>query len=597
MAPVPSENYVFLGVDKSVLGRRWDLRAVDETIVADLMRSARISDAAARVLAARGIDASASANFLRPTLKATMPDPSVLIDMDKAAARIVAAMQSNERISVFGDYDVDGATSSALLCRFFRAVGVEIGVYIPDRRAEGYGPNVPALRSLKEQGSKVVITVDCGIVAFETLKAARDDGLDVIVVDHHKAEPEMPAAAAVVNPNRLDDTSGQGHLAAVGVAFLLVVAVNRVLREAGWYAEKSIAEPDLRQWLDLVALGTVCDVVPLKGLNRAFVTQGLKILTQGGNVGLTALSRVARADSRISAFHLGYLLGPRVNAGGRVGQADIGTRLLSTDDPDEAAALALKLDEYNAARKEIEAAVLREAIEQAETNSNPDDPLVLVSGDDWHPGVIGIVAGRLKERYDRPACVIALDGGMAKGSGRSVAGVDLGRAVLAARDAGHLFSGGGHAMAAGFTVEEQRLPALTAFMQGEVRRQLQGDALAPQLSLDGALAASAVTTDLIAELECVAPFGAGNDEPRFAVVDVKVAKADVVGSGHVRCFLSGRSGGSVKAIAFNSADSELGHALLTAAGRRLHVAGTVRADNWQGRNSAQLIIDDAAVTS
>ena len=597
MAPVPSENSVFLGVDKSVLGRRWDLRAVDETAVADLVRGARISDAAARVLAARGIDASASANFLRPTLKASMPNPSVLVDMDKAAARIVAALQANERISVFGDYDVDGATSSALLRRFFRAVGVEIGVYIPDRRAEGYGPNVPALRSLKEQGSKVVITVDCGIVAFETLKTARDDGLDVIVVDHHKAEPEMPAAAAVVNPNRLDDTSGQGHLAAVGVAFLLVVAVNRALREAGWYGEKSIGEPDLRQWLDLVALGTVCDVVPLKGLNRAFVTQGLQVLARGGNAGLTALARVARADGRISAFHLGYLLGPRVNAGGRVGQADIGTRLLSTDDPDEAAALALKLDEFNAARKDIEAAVLREAIEQAETNTNPDDPLVLVSGDDWHPGVIGIVAGRLKERYGRPACVIALDGGMAKGSGRSVAGVDLGRAVLAARDAGHLFSGGGHAMAAGFTVEEQRLPAFAAFMQAEVLRQLKGDALAPQLSLDGALAASAVTTDLIAELECVAPFGAGNDEPRFAVVDVKVAKADVVGTGHVRCFLSGRSGGNIKAIAFNSADSELGHALLTAAGRRLHVAGTVRADNWQGRNGAQLIIDDAAVAS
>ena len=303
---------------------------------------------------------------------------------------------------------------------------------------------------------------------------------------------------------------------------------------------------------------------------------------------------MARTDDRLTAFHLGYLLGPRVNAGGRVGQADIGTRLLSTDDPDEAAALALKLDEFNAARKEIGAAVLRDAIEQAESGANPDDPLLVVVGKDWHPGVIGIVAGRLKERYDRPACVVALDGGMAKGSGRSVVGVDLGRAVLAARDAGHLFSGGGHAMAAGFTVEEQRLPAFTAFMQQDVRRQLRGEALAPQLNLDGALAASAVTPDLIAELDCVAPFGAGNDEPRFAVVDVKVAKADVVGSGHVRCFLSGRSGGNVKGIAFNSADSDLGHALLAAAGRRLHIAGTVRADNWQGRHGAQLVIDDAA---
>ena len=594
MASVPLENSVFLGVARSVLGRRWELRTVDETEVAALVRDTRTSDAVARVLAARGIYASGASTFLRPTLRASMPDPSTLTDMDKAVARLVAAVQSGEKITIFGDYDVDGATSSALLKRFFRAVGVEVGVYIPDRRAEGYGPNASALRGLQAEGSKVIITVDCGIVAFEALKAAQDVGLDVVVVDHHKAEPEMPAAAAVVNPNRLDDSSGQGHLAAVGVAFLLVVAINRALRDAGWYADKAIAEPDLRLWLDLVALGTVCDVVPLKGLNRAFVTQGLQILARGGNAGLTALSRVARVDSRITAFHLGYLLGPRVNAGGRVGQADIGTRLLSTDDVDEAAALAMKLDEFNAARKDIEAAVLRDAIEQAETNTQPDDPLVFVMGKDWHPGVIGIVAGRLKERYDRPACVVALDGGMAKGSGRSVAGVDLGRAVLSARDAGHLFAGGGHAMAAGFTVEEQRLPAFAAFMQDEVRRQLQGETLAPQLSLDGALAASAVTPDLIDELDCVAPFGAGNDEPRFAVVDVKVGKADVVGSGHVRCFLSGRSGGHVKAIAFNSADSELGHALLTAAGRRMHVAGIIRADNWQGRQGAQLVIDDAA---
>jgi single-stranded-DNA-specific exonuclease len=358
-----------------------------------------------------------------------------------------------------------------------------------------------------------------------------------------------------------------------------------------------MTEPDLRALLDLVALGTVCDVVPLKGLNRAFVVQGLQVMARRGNVGLTALSRVARIDTRPTAYHLGYLLGPRVNAGGRVGQADLGTRLLSTEDPDEAAALALRLDEYNAARKDIEAAVLREAIEQVETSANPEEPVIFAIGKDWHPGVIGIVAGRLRERYDRPACVVALDGGMAKGSGRSMAGIDLGRAILGAREAGHLFNGGGHAMAAGFTVMEDSIPAFTAFVQNEVRRQLQGERLMPSLSLDGALAVSAVTADLIAELECVAPFGAGNDEPRFAVIDAQVAKADIVGSGHVRCFLSGRSGGRLKAIAFNCADSDLGHLLLTAAGRRLHLAGTIRADTWQGRTDAQLVIDDAAPAS
>jgi single-stranded-DNA-specific exonuclease len=397
----------------------------------------------------------------------------------------------------------------------------------------------------------------------------------------------------VVNPNRLDDTSGQGHLAAVGVAFLLMVAVNRALRASGWYGVGR-TEPDLRQWLDIVALGTVCDVVPLKGLNRAFVVQGLKVLAQGRNVGLAALGKVSRIDTRPTEFHLGYLLGPRVNAGGRVGQADLGTRLLSTEDPDEAAALAMRLDEFNASRKEIEAAVLAEAIEQVESTANADDPVVFAVGRAWHPGVIGIVAGRLKERYDRPACVIAVDGGMAKGSGRSVAGIDLGRAVLRARDAGLLANGGGHAMAAGLTVAEPHIPALIAFVQDEVRRQLAGARFAPVLALDGALAVSAVTADLLQELSAVAPFGAGNDEPRFAVLAVQVAKSDVVGSGHIRCFVTGRSGGRLKAIAFNAADSELGQLLLKAGGRAVHLAGTIRADTWQGRNDVQFCIEDAA---
>jgi len=595
MALAPALNSGFLGVDQSALGRRWELRSVDDAVARDLVQNAGVSDAVARVLAGRGVDISSASTFLKPTLKTLLPDPSSIADVDKAALRILRALQADEQIAVFGDYDVDGATSSALLKLFFRAIDKDIEVYIPDRQAEGYGPNTAALKKLRERGNKVVITVDCGIVAFDTLRTANEDGLDVIVVDHHKAEPELPIAAAVINPNRLDDESGLGHLAAVGVTFMLIVAVNRLLRDQRYYAENNLPEPDLKQWLDIVALGTVCDVVPLKGLNRALVTQGLQIMAQQNNVGLAALSRIARVDERPTAFHLGYLLGPRVNAGGRVGQADIGTRLLSTDDADEAAALALKLDEFNASRKEIEAAVLGEAIEQVETTANPDDPVLFAVGKDWHPGVIGIVAGRLKERYDRPACVVALDGGMAKGSGRSVAGVDLGRAVLAARDAGLLFNGGGHAMAAGFTVEEARLKDFSNFLSEHVRHQLQGEPIAPQLDIDGAVAASAVNIHLVSELECIAPFGAGNDEPRFVITDVKVGKADVVGSGHVRCFFSGRSGGNVKGIAFNCADSELGHLLLTSGDRRIHVAGTIRADNWQGRRGVQIVIDDAAL--
>lgn len=583
----------FLGISRSFHGRRWDLRAVDEALVTDLVRQAGVTDAVARVLAARGVATETCADFLRPTLKALMPDPSLFVDMDGAAARIVRAVETGERIAVFGDYDVDGATSSALLVRFFRAVGVEIVTYIPDRAVEGYGPNAPALLKLRGQGVDLAITVDCGIVAYEPLAAAREAGLDIIVVDHHKAEPALPVASAVVNPNRLDCTSRHGHLAAVGVAFLLVVAVNRALRNGGWYGANGRVEPDLRQWLDLVALGTVCDVVPLTGLNRAFVALGLNILAKGANVGLAALARVARIDAAPTAFHLGYLLGPRVNAGGRVGQADLGTRLLSSEDPAEAAALALRLDEFNAARKEIEAAVLREAIEQVESRAD-NTPLIFAAGEKWHPGVIGIVAGRLRERYDRPSCVVAMDGGLAKGSGRSIPGVDLGRAVLAAREAGYLMNGGGHAMAAGFTLSADKMDAFAVFLQEQVSAQLKGDPMTPTLTLDGALSVSAVTPAFVEELSCVGPFGAGNDQPRFAVVDARIVKADIVGQGHVRCVLSSAGGGRLKAIAFNCVDDDLGHGLLTAAGGRLHLAGTIRADTWQGRTEAQLVIDDAA---
>jgi single-stranded-DNA-specific exonuclease len=577
----------------SLLGRRWSLRPIDEAAAAGLARAAGVSDAVARLLAARAVTPDTAADFLKPTLRALMPDPSRLAGMDAAAARLVAAIEAQEPIAVFGDYDVDGGTSAALLVNYFRALGVEIVAYIPDRAAEGYGPNAPALARLAGQGVKVVITVDCGITAFAPLEAARAAGLDVIVVDHHKAEPRLPIAAAVVNPNRLDDESGLRQLAAVGVTFLLAVAVNRALRDAGWFARRGAAEPDLRQWLDLVALGTVADVVPLTGLNRAFVVQGLSVLARGQNVGLAALMRVARADGPPTAYHLGFLLGPRVNAGGRIGQSDLGLRLMTTADPDEAGALALRLDELNRARQDIEAAVLAEAIEQVERGGLDQAPLVVAVGATWHAGVIGIVAARLKERYGRAAVVIAVDGGMARGSGRSVAGVDLGRAVLAAREAGLLVNGGGHPMAAGFTVTGDRIAELSAFLAGHVARQLAGGPRAAELVLDGVLHTRGVTPALAAELTAVGPFGAGNDEPRFAVLNAEVVRADVVGSGHVRCILSGAGGGRVKAIAFRSADSELGLGLLGAAGRRLHLAGLVRADTWQGRLDAQLVIEDA----
>ncbi len=580
----------FLGVERSFSGRRWRARLTDDRIALALCQRLDVPELVGRVMAGRGIGLDEAEIFLNPTLRDLLPDPSHLKDMDAAVERLVAAVSAGEQICVFGDYDVDGATSSALLQRFFAAAGARVRVYIPDR-AEGYGPSVAALRKLKDEGVSVVVTVDCGVTAFEPLEAAAAAGLDVVVVDHHGAEPALPKAVAVVNPNRLDETSPHGHMAAVGVAFLLVVAVNRGLKAAGWYG--AAAGPDLMRWLDLVALGTVCDVVPLVGVNRALVAQGLKVAAKRGNAGLAALADVAGVRERLDAYHLGYLLGPRVNAGGRVGNADLGARLLACDDPAEAAELARRLDEFNRERQEIEAAVLDQAVAQAEAMVDESGPVLVAAGDGWHAGVIGIVAGRLKERFGRPALVIAFEGDEGKGSGRSVPGLDLGTTVIAARQAGILSKGGGHAMAAGFSLARERLADFRAFL-AERFRDLDAGALAPSLSLDGALDAAAASLSLVDGLRRLGPFGSGNAEPRFAVTNARVQYASVVGNGHVRCTLSGPRGGRVKAIAFRAAESELGHGLLNAAGAPLHVAGCLRHDTWNGANGVQMFIDDAA---
>jgi single-stranded-DNA-specific exonuclease len=577
----------FLGVERSLSGRRWLARPGDERLAATLSQRLGLPELVGRVLAARGVGLDAAEAFLNPTLRDFLPDPSHLKDMDKAAERVARAVTGGETIAVFGDYDVDGATSSALLANALRAAGAAVRVYIPDRIREGYGPNAAALLKLQAEGVSLVVTVDCGTTAFAPLEAAAEAGLEVIVVDHHEGEAALPRAYAVVNPNRLDETSPHGHLAAVGVAFLLAVAVNRVLKAAGRPV------PDLLRWLDLVALGTVCDVVSLTGVNRALVTQGLKVMARRANIGLAALADMAGVKERPDAYHLGYVMGPRVNAGGRVGEAGLGTALLSADDAAEAAEMARRLDGYNKDRQEIEAHVLLEAIEQVE--GRPDDglPLLLAVGEGWHPGVIGIVAGRLKERYGRPACVVAMEGDEGKGSGRSVTGLDLGAAIIAARQAGILRAGGGHAMAAGFTVPRDRLDEFRNFLAGRLQAQLTGE-LVPVLELDGALDCGGVTVDLVETLKQLGPFGAGNAEPRFAVAAARVVKADVVGNGHVRCILAGAGGQRLKSIAFRAADSELGHALLTSQGTTFHLAGTLRADTWQGSTSVQLVVEDGA---
>ncbi len=551
-----------------------------------------LPDIVSRVLAARGVPLDSVGRFLDPKLRDILQDPGILKDMDLGVERLVRAIRDGETIGLLADFDVDGATSAALLSRFLNAAGAQTLLHVPDRIKEGYGPNIVALTSLRERGAGVVVTLDCGIAAIEVLGQAADSGLDVIVVDHHMAEPQLPPAVAVINPNRLDESGPFGSLAAVGVTYLLVIALNRRLRELGWYRERQ--EPALMNWLDLVALGTVCDVVPLAGLNRALVTQGLKALGGRRNAGLRALGELVKLDQRPDSYHLGFILGPRVNAAGRVGKADLGARLLITEDMDEARRIAGELDRYNGQRKAIEAGVMDAAMRAAE-DAMDDAPVVVVSGDGWHPGVIGIVAGRLRERFNRPACVITLNGAIGKGSGRSVPGLAIGAAIIAACQSDLLVAGGGHAMAAGFTIERHQVGKFREFLADRFASEADHGPLVPSIGVDGMLAPGGVRRDLVETLSRLGPFGSGNPEPRFAVSSVHVSKAQMAGVNHVNCIFSGVDGGRVRGIAFRAMESDLGPTLLNHGGRCFHLAGRLRPDDWQGRRDVRLYIDDVAV--
>lgn len=593
ISPADSGVADVLNVARSVLNKKWAFTPTDDRLAQGISQAFNLPDLLGRLLVARGIKFDAVQDFLNPSIKSQLPNPSALKDMDKAAERIADAIMTGEKVAVFGDYDVDGATSSALLRRFFKSLGREIRIYIPDRIKEGYGPNATALQKLRDEGIKLLITVDCGVTAFDALDAGTKAGLDIVVLDHHRAEAHMPNAHAVVNPNRLDDDSLQGQLAAVGVTFLAIVAVNRILRSRGWYTPTR-TEPRIMQWLDIVALGTVCDVVPLTGVNRAFVAQGLRVMAMRQNPGLVALSDIADVSAAPTTFHAGFVFGPRVNAGGRVGESDLGARLLSTDDPIEARDLANQLHQYNAERKTIEDGVLEQALEMAEARR--DDLVLMVEGEGWHPGVIGIVAARIKEKYNRPACVIAFDEhGMGKASGRSVTGIDLGAAVSAAKQNDLLVAGGGHKMAAGFTVTRDMYATLRAFVNDHVQQQLNGMAMQPELRLDSVLSINSLTLDLVEKLGTLAPYGAGHAEPRFALSGVRIVKPYVVGEKHISCFLQDTAGGSsIKGIAFRAIDSELGEALLKAGTQPLHLAGHIAVNEWQGKKTVQFQIVDAA---
>ena len=594
-------NRLFLDVQQSANGRAWRDRLDDRgaaRALAITQRHEGVSELLARVLSGRGVEADQVDSFLDPTVRRLMPDPDVLTDMPKAADRLATAVIRRETIAIFGDYDVDGATSAAILARFLRHAGLEPLIHIPDRIFEGYGPNIEAIRGLADKGATLLVTVDCGTTSTDTLGKARELGLDVVVIDHHQADEALPNVDALVNPNRLDDLSGLNHLAACGLVFVTVVAVNRALRQRGFWSE-SRPEPDLLDLLDLVALGTVADVVPLKGLNRAFVSKGLLALRRRENVGLTALMDAARLSGPPEPFHLGFLLGPRINAGGRIGRADMGVRLLLEQDPVEAGAMAAELDRLNRERQTIEQATVAEAEAEALAALGLEEKgaVVVTAGHGWHPGVVGLVAARLKERFGRPAFAIALEpGGIGTGSGRSIAGVDLGSAVRHAVASGLLMKGGGHAMAAGVTISPEKLAPFRAYLEEALGEAVEVARREDALLIDGAVSAGGANVAMLTDIARAGPFGAGQPEPVFALPSHNLAYVEEAGQAHVRARLRGGDGATLNAIAFRAAGKPLGQALLENRGRALHVAGTLSIDRWNGQERVQLrILDVAAV--
>lgn len=597
--PVLDDRMPFLGVAHSVTGKVWrdrlDARATSRALA--IAQRHQLPEMLARVLAGRGVELDAVEGFLDPTIRALMPDPFTLTDMEAATKRIADAVSKRERVAIFGDYDVDGATSSALLAWHLRHGGLDPLIHIPDRIFEGYGPNVDAVRALAAKGATLLVTVDCGTTSIEPLAEAKKLGMDVLVIDHHQCGDELPAVDALVNPNRPDDLSGLGQLAAVGLVFVTLVAVNRELRQRGfWTMERP--EPDLLGALHHVALGTVADVAPLTGLNRALVAKGLIAMRRRDHVGHTALMDVARLSGPPEAWHLGFMLGPRINAGGRIGRADLGVRLLLEDDPTEAARIATELDRLNIERRLIEQAAEAQAEAEALAALGLEDKgsVIVTASEGWHPGIVGLVASRLKDKFFRPTFVVALEpGGIGTGSGRSIAGVDLGKAVRQAVHDGLLMKGGGHAMAAGVTLKKERLAEFRAYMENALADSVAKSRNADELFIDGAVTARALTPEFVKTLERAGPFGAGNAEPLIALPAHQLVHADEVGQAHLRLRFKAGDGAMVNAIAFRSVGQKLGRGLTENRGQLLHVAGYLAIDRWQGAERVQFRVADVAV--
>lgn len=590
-----------LKVEQSLMQSRWVISAVNDDDVQKMMLHQGIPEIIARLLSARHIAPDAADSYLNPKLSRDFPDPLSLCGMSVCVADIADAIIQGKKIAGFCDFDVDGSTSAALLKKFFRHIGMDIPISIPDRLKDGYGPNIKSLAALRADGVDVVIMADCGTTAFDVIEQARALGLDICVLDHHEQAETLPVANHVINPKRKDDSSGLDMLAAVGVTFLTCVALNSELRARGYYAQHGLTEPPLKSWMDLVALGTVCDMVPLTGPNRLFVRQGFQQMAKGENAGLAALCAVGNIKKTPTAEDAGFILGPRINAGSRVHQSDLGAKLLSSEDPEEAKNLAWLLNDCNVKRRELQADMLRDAVRMVEEKKLYDLPLIMVGDESWHVGLNGLVAGQLKEKYGKPACVIAYAPGMmgaleGRGSGRSISGVNLAGLFLAAKDAGLLVKGGGHAMAAGFTVIPENIAPLYEFFIDRLAHLSDGSPLLAETVVDAVASIRGLKPDFVRMIDNnIGPFGQANAQPQFVLPYVRIIKADVVGENHVRCMVTDMEGGArIKAMAWKALDTDLGQALMNHAGRGIHLLGQFRVNEWNGTESVEFVVEDAA---
>ena len=577
----------------SVSGKSWILKKYNEEDLSFIKENFLLDEITSKLLSIRNIKKEEINSFLNPSLKNFLPNPDNLIDMEKSTLRTVEAISKNEKIGIFGDYDVDGATSTALLGNYFTELNLNYQIYIPDRKKEGYGPSIKSFKELIEKKVKIIFTVDCGTLSFEAINFAKEKKIDVIVLDHHQSEVKLPDAFSVINPNRLDDKSNLQYLCAAGVSFMFLVSLNRALRSKNWFKTKNINEPNLIDYLDLVSLGTVCDVVPLIGLNRAIVTQGLKIIKSKKNLGLKTLLDICKIESNPSIYHLGYLLGPRINAGGRVGKCSHGANLLLNKDPKSSFQLASELDQYNKERQLLEKDLLQKIL--SDTKDHSSDPVLILSGSNWHEGIIGIVAARLKDKFDKPVIIISLSGNIGKASARSIIGFDIGAVIIAATQENILLKGGGHKMAGGFTIKAENIEKLKDFVFRKFRNINLDLTIKSPLLIDSIVSPSAINLEFYNKVAILSPFGSGNPEPKFIIENVKTINGKIVGEKHIKSVLIGSDGSAIKCIAFNALESDIGAYLLKKNNKSFNIAGKLSLNEWKGQSNVEFIIDDISV--